>query len=288
MNRSVALESTVISHGLPYPQNIEVAQELESIVEAAGCMPKTIGIIGGQIKAGLLASEIKHLATAPDVKKVSLRDLPVVTAKKNDGATTVAATMWIAHQHDIPVFATGGIGGVHRGVAAGSGSMDVSADIQALAEIPMTVVCAGPKSILDLEATREMLETRGVTLIGYQTEEMPAFYSRQSGQSVDVRCDSAEEIATIVRQRDQLGLRGAILVTTPIPIDQEIPADIMEPIIETAIKEARKQNLGAAELTPFLLMKISALTDGRSLNSNLVLLRQNAQLAAEISRQLAP
>lgn len=286
MSLLVALESTVISHGLPYPQNINVAKELESIVEAAGCTPRTIGIIGGQIRAGLTVQEIKHLATASDVKKVSLRDLAIITAKGYDGATTVAATMWIAHKHDMQVFATGGIGGVHRGVVPGSGSMDVSADMQALAEIPMTVVCAGPKSILDLEATREMLETRGVTLIGYQTDEMPAFYSRQSGQPVDVRCDTADEIAAIIRERDRLGLQSAILVAAPIPVDYEIPADELEPAVEAAIEEAHKLNLRAAELTPFLLMKVREFTDGRSLDANLVLLRQNAQLAGEIALHL--
>lgn len=286
MTRSVALESTVISHGLPYPQNIELALELESIVEAVGCIPRTIGIIGGQIRAGLTTQEIKHLATAKDVKKVSLRDLAIITAKGYDGATTVAATMWIAHQQGIQVFATGGIGGVHRGLLPGSGSTDVSADMQALSDIPMTVVCAGPKSILDLEATREMLETRGVTLIGYQADEMPAFYSRQSGQPVDVRCDTAEEIAAIIQERNRLGLRSAILVTAPIPADHEIPADVLEPVVENAIEAAHKQNLRAAELTPFLLMKIRDLTDGRSLDANLVLLRQNARIAAEIALHL--
>ena len=284
MSALVALESTVIAHGLPYPQNVEAALHLEAVVRTAGAVPRTIGIIAGEVVAGLSEAQIRHLATAPDVRKVSRRDLPVVVARQMDGATTVATTMWIAHRYGIEVFATGGIGGVHRGSGPpGAGSFDVSADLEELAQTPVTVVCAGPKAILDLEATREVLETRGVTVVGYETEEMPAFYSRHSGLPVDVRCDTPEEVAALVLARRRLELPGATLVTVPVPEAEEIPHEEMAPLIKQATDEAHRQNLRSAEVTPFLLSRLSALTGQRTLHTNLALLENNARIAARIA-----
>ncbi|MCB0015956.1 MAG: pseudouridine-5'-phosphate glycosidase, partial [Anaerolineales bacterium] len=216
-----ALESTVISHGLPYPQNLELARDMEAIVRRAGAEPRTVGIIGGELVAGLNAAQIEHLATAAGVRKVSRRDLPVVVARKLDGATTVATTMWIAHRFGVQVFATGGIGGVHR-TTDGSTGVDISADLQELAQTPVIVVCAGAKAILDLPATLEYLETFGVTVVGFGTDEFPAFYSRSSGLPVDVRCDDAAEVAAIWRAKQALGLPGGLLVTVPVPQAEEI------------------------------------------------------------------
>ena len=286
MPATVALESTVIAHGLPHPQNVEAALRLEEIVRAAGAEPRTVGIIGGRPVAGLTADEIRHLATASDVRKVSLRDLPVVTARGLDGATTVAATMWIAHQAGIGVFATGGIGGVHR-AAPGSASFDISADLDALACVPITVVCAGAKAILDLPATREVLETRGVTVIGYGTDELPAFYSRTSRLPVDVRCDTAGEVAEIVRARRRLSLPGATLVTVPVPEDAALAREAIEPIIKRSLREAEANGLRSDEITPFLLRRIQEITDGNALRANLALLENNTRVAAEIARALS-
>ncbi|MBI1296103.1 pseudouridine-5-phosphate glycosidase [bacterium] len=282
---SVALESTVISHGLPYPRNLELAREMEEIVRRGGAEPRTIGILNGELIAGLSAAQIEHLATAKDVRKVSRRDLPIVVAKKLDGATTVATTMWIAERAGIAVFATGGIGGVHRGVG-GAASVDVSADLQELAQTPVIVVCAGAKAILDLPATLEYLETFGVTVVGYGTDEFPAFYSRSSGLPVDVRCDSAADVADLWRAKRQLGLPGGILVTVPVPEDAEIPAHEIEPVIEQAVNEADAQGLRSAQVTPFLLSRIAELSGERSLNTNLALLKNNARVAAEIALAL--
>ncbi len=287
MQPLVALESTVIAHGLPYPENVETALAMEAAVRSEGATPRTIGIVGGRIVVGLSEEQIRHLATAGDVAKVSLRDLPVVLARRRDGATTVAATMWLADRHGIPVFATGGIGGVHRGSGPpGHGSFDVSADLEALAQTPMTVVCAGPKAILDLPATREVLETRGVTVVGYGTDEMPAFYSRRSGLPVDVRCDTPEEVARLVHTRQTLGLPGATLVMVPIPEEAEIPREEIEPAIEEAHAEARRQGLRSAAVTPFLLARLAERTAGRSLQANRALLVHNARIAARIARAL--
>lgn len=285
MPAHVALESTVISHGLPYPQNVHLAQEMEAIIRQRGAEPRTIGIIRGELIAGLSSAQIEHLATAPHVRKVSRRDLPIVVARGEDGATTVATTMWIAHRAGIQVFATGGIGGVHR--AAGQGiSHDVSADLPELAQTPVVVVCAGAKAILDLPATLEYLETSGVTVVGWQTDEFPAFYSRSSGLPVDVRCDGAEEVAALWRAKRELGLPGGLLVTVPVPVEEEIPAPEIEPAIEQAVSEAEAQGLRSAEVTPFLLSRIAELTGARSLQANLALLKNNARVAAEIALAL--
>ncbi|HRK74977.1 MAG TPA: pseudouridine-5'-phosphate glycosidase [Rhodothermales bacterium] len=283
----VALESTVISHGLPYPQNIQLAQRLEAIIREEGVRPATIGIIEGRIIAGLGEAHIRLLATTRDIRKVSRRDLPIVVARKLNGATTVAATMWAAHRAGIQVFATGGIGGVHRGLGdLGTGSFDVSADLQELAQTPVTVVCAGVKAILDLPATLEYLETFGVTVIGYQTNEFPAFYSRESGLTVDVRCDTPEEVAAIIQAKRQLNLPGGLLVAVPIPEEAAIPKGEIEPIIALAIEEAEFHKLRSAAVTPFLLKKIAEMTGARSLEANLALLENNARVAAQIARVL--
>lgn len=281
----VALESTVIAHGLPYPHNVAAARRLEHEVREQGATPRTIGLVNGQPVVGLTEEQIEHLATAPDVCKVSWRDLPVVAALGLDGATTVAATMWLAHRHGIPVFATGGIGGVHRSVGHAP-SFDVSNDLEALAQVPMVVVCAGAKALLDLPATREVLETRGVTVVGYQTDEMPAFYSRTSGLAVDVRCDTPEAVADVYRARQALGLPGAVLVTVPPPGAEALPHEQIAPIIDEAVAEAEQRGLRSGEVTPFLLNYISQRTAGRARDTNLALLVRNAQVAARIAQAL--
>jgi pseudouridine-5'-phosphate glycosidase len=278
----VALESTVISHGLPYPQNLALAREMESIVRSHGAEPRTVAIIGGELRAGLSEAELFHLATARGVRKVSRRDLPIVVARRLDGATTVATTMWVAQRFGIQVFATGGIGGVHRGKGD-----DISADLQELAQTPVVVVCAGAKAILDLPATLEYLETQGVTVVGYGTDEFPAFYSRSSGLAVDVRCDTAAEVAAIWRAKQALGLPGGLLVAVPVPADMEIPAAEIEPAIAQAVAEAEARSLRSAEVTPFLLTRIAQLTGERSLRTNLALLHNNAAVAADIAVALA-
>ncbi len=278
----VALESTVISHGLPYPDNIALAREMESVVRAGGAEPRTIGILGGELVAGLSDAQIEHLATAPDVRKVSRRDLPVVVARKLDGSTTVAATMWIAHRHGIQVFATGGIGGVHRGDGT-----DISADLPELAQTPVIVVCAGAKAILNLAATLEYLETHGVTVVGYGTDEFPAFYSRSSGLPVDVRCENAGEVAALWHAKQALGLPGGLLVAVPVPQADEIPADAIEPVIARAVAEAEAQGLRSAQVTPFLLARLAELTGAASVRCNIALLKNNARIAAEIALALS-
>ncbi len=278
----VALESTVISHGLPYPHNLALAQEMEQIVRRGGAEPRTIGIIQGELIAGINADQLLRLATGKNIRKVSRRDLPIVVARKEDGATTVATTMWIAQRFGIEVFATGGIGGVHRG----DGS-DISADLQELAQTAVIVVCAGAKAILNLPATLEYLETYGVTVVGWGTDEFPAFYSRSSGLPVDVRCDSAQEVAALWQAKRQLGLPGGLLVTVPVPVADEIPAQAIEPVIERAVQEAATQGLRSAQVTPFLLTRIAELSGERSLRTNLALLKNNARVAAEIAAALA-
>jgi pseudouridylate synthase len=275
---AVALESTVISHGLPYPHNLSLAQEMEEIVRQGGAEPRTIAVLGGELVAGLSYAQLHHLATAQGVRKVSRRDLPVVVARKLDGATTVATTMWVAHRFGIQVFATGGIGGVHRGDGT-----DISADLQELAQTPMIVVCAGAKAILDLPGTLEYLETFGVTVVGYGTGDFPAFYSRSSGLPVDVRCDSPGEVVAIWRTKQKLGLHGGLLVTVPVPAAEEIPAAEIEPTILQAVAEAEAQGLRSAEVTPFLLTRIAQLSGERSLRANLALLKNNARVAAQIA-----
>lgn len=277
----VALESTVISHGLPYPANLELARAMEADVRARGATPATIGIVGGELIVGLSDAQIIHLATAAEVRKVSRRDLPIVVARRLDGATTVATTMWIAARQGIRVFATGGIGGVHRGDGT-----DISADLPELVQTPVIVVCAGAKAILNLPATLEYLETYGVTVVGYRTDEFPAFYSRSSGLAVDVRCDSAQEVAAIWRAKQRLGLPGGLLVTVPVPEADEIPAYAIEPHIAQAVDEAAQRGLRSAEVTPFLLARLAELTGERSLRANIALLRNNARVASEIAQAL--
>ena len=282
--KRVALESTVISHGLPYPDNLNLAREMEGIIRRHGAVPATVGVIGGEPIAGLSPQQIERLATGSEteVRKVSRRDLPIVVARKLDGATTVAATMWIAHRAGIELFATGGIGGVHRSSTPGP-SADVSADLQELAQTPMIVVCAGAKALLDLPATLEYLETHGVTVIGYGAEEFPAFYSRSSGLPVDLCCHSPQEVADIWRAKQALDLEGGLLVAVPVPDEDEIPAAQIEPIIEQALADGEAAGLRSAEVTPYLLRRIAELTGGRSLRANLALLRNNARVAAAIA-----
>ena len=283
----VALESTVISHGLPYPDNLKLAHEMERIIRQYGAVPATVGVIRGELIAGLSPQQIERLAAAPDrpVSKVSRRDLPIVVARKLDGATTVAATMWIAHRAGIELFATGGIGGVHRSRTPGP-STDVSADLQELAQTPLIVVCAGAKAILDLPATLEYLETHGVTVIGYRAEEFPAFYSRGSGLPVDICCNSPHEVADIWRAKRALDLAGGLLVAVPVAEEDEIPAAQIEPQIEQALADSAAAGLRSAEVTPFLLRRIAELTGDRSLHANLALLRNNARVAAAIALAL--
>jgi pseudouridine-5'-phosphate glycosidase len=281
----VALESTVISHGLPYPQNLELALRVEEIVREQGAIPATIGILVGQITAGLDRSQIEYLATARGVLKVSIRDLPVVVARKLDGATTVATTAWTAHRAGIQVFATGGIGGVHRaGVLL---PVDISADLPTLAQTPIIVVCAGAKAILDLPATLEWLETHGVPVVGYQTDHFPAFYNRDSGLAVDVRADSAAQVADLFRAQRALGLPGGLLVTVPVPVEYELPSDQMEEAIGRALHDAAGAGIKGKALTPFLLTRVSELTGAASLRANLALLENNARVAAQIVLALA-
>ncbi len=274
----VALESTVISHGLPWPENLELARRMEARVRADGATPATIAILKGEVKVGLTDSEIEHLARAPGIMKVSRRDYPVAVAQKRDGATTVAGTMIAAHWAGIKVFATGGIGGVHRGAGT-----DVSADLPELAHTPVVVVCAGAKAILDLPATLEWLETHGVPVVGYGTDEFPAFYSRESGLKLDARADSPAEAAAIARAMWELGFGGGMLVCVPCPAEAARAREEMEGVISTALREAEAQGIRGKAVTPFLLARVSELTHGESKAANLALLENNARVAAEIA-----
>ncbi len=281
----VALESTIISHGMPYPQNVETALNVEKIIRDAGAVPATIAIIGGRLKAGLTKEEIDYLGkTGSGVAKASRRDLPVLVAKKKDGATTVTTTMMIAAMAGIQIFATGGIGGVHRGAET---TMDISADLEELAETPVMVVCAGAKSILDLGLTLEYLETKGVTVIGYGTEELPAFYTRKSGFGVDYRLDTPEELAEAFHVKRELGLRGGMLVTNPIPEKYSMDKAVIDKAIDTALAEAKANGVHGKAVTPFLLAKVKELTGGDSLESNIQLVYNNARLAAATAAALA-
>ncbi len=285
MPSSVALESTVFVHGLPQPTNLETALELEQIVASKGATPQTIGVVGGACIVGLTKAQIQHLATADEVTKVSLRDLPAVSAQSLDGATTVAATMHLAHRAGISVMATGGIGGVHRSLD-GAVSWDVSADLEALRRTPMTVVSSGPKAILDLPATREALESYGITVVGYQTDTMPAFYSPSSDLPVDVRCDTPGEVADVVRARTRLDLPGAILVTVPPPEKVALARDTLAPTIEHALSDAADKELRAEAVTPFLLERLRDLEGEQIVTANRALLARNARLAAQIAEAL--
>jgi len=278
----VALESTVITHGLPIPQNIKLAQDMETKVHEQGAVPATIALLDGIIRIGISHEELDKLANAKDPVKVSRRDFARAIVNKMDGGTTVAGTMLAAQQARIQVFATGGIGGVHR-----EGHMDISTDLQALADTPMIVVCAGAKSILDLPATLEYLETMAVPVVGYQTEEFPAFFSRKSGLNVSVRIDTPEEIVSFAKTHWGLGLKSAILVTNPIPEEYSLPDKEINPIIIQASEDAQEKGIHGQALTPFLLARINELSKGRSLRSNLVLLQNNAVLAAKIAKVLA-
>ena len=280
----VALESTIISHGMPYPQNVETALQVEKIIRDHGAVPATIAILGGRLKAGLTPEEIDYLGrTGSGVTKTSRRDLPVIVAKGMDGATTVTTTMMIAHMAGIQVFATGGIGGVHRGAET---TMDISADLEELAQTPVMVVCAGAKSILDLGLTLEYLETKGVPVIGYQTKELPAFYTRHSGFSVDYELDSPEELAAAFRCQREMGLKTGMLVTNPIPEQYSMDADTINSAIDRAIAEAAEQGIHGKATTPFLLARVKDLTGGDSLESNIRLVYNNAALAAETAAEL--
>jgi pseudouridine-5'-phosphate glycosidase len=278
----VALESTVIAHGLPYPQNLETANRMEQAVRDVGAIPATIAVFDGHFYVGLSPDRIERLATEKNIRKISRRDLAVAAAKKLTCATTVATTAFVAHRANIKVFATGGIGGVHRGALD-----DVSADLVELARTPITVICSGPKIVLDLPATREWLETFGVTVVGWQCDEMPAFYSRSSGLPVDERVDSASEVAEIANARDELGLTGSILVTVPIPEGAAIGSAELEAILKEALDLADQQNVTGKNVTPFLLSELSRRSGGRTLASNIALLENNARVAAKIARAMA-
>jgi pseudouridine-5'-phosphate glycosidase len=276
----VALESTVIAHGLPRPLNLETARRLEGIVRDGGAIPATVAVLGGKLRVGLEDAQLERLAFAEGVRKMSRRDLAVGVARGWDGATTVATTLWVASRAGVKVFATGGIGGVHRGRLP-----DVSADLPELARTPLTVVCSGAKSVLDLPATREWLETNGVCLVGYGVDELPAFYTRRSGLSVDVRCDTPREVADVARARDALGLEGALVVAVPVPAEFEVDASVTEASLAEALSDAERRNVTGRELTPFLLSHLAERTGGATLRANIALLENNARVAAEIANE---
>ncbi|MDR2899014.1 MAG: pseudouridine-5'-phosphate glycosidase [Clostridiales bacterium] len=276
----VALESTIISHGFNYPENIECARECERIIRENGAVPATIGIIPGKLKVGLSESEVEIFATKKPVEKCSRRDLAAILSRKEYGASTVAATMIIAHMAGIKVFATGGIGGVHRGANI---SFDISADLEELAATPVAVVCAGVKSILDIKLTREYLETGGVPVIGFKTREFPSFYTRKSGTIVDYTMDTPEEIAETLKIKDKLGLKGGVLIVNPIPEKDALDFDYMENAINEAMKEAERNGIYGKETTPFLLDRLSHITAGKSVAANKALVYNNAKVAAQIA-----
>jgi pseudouridylate synthase len=277
----VALESTVIAHGLPYPKNLETAFNLEKQVRDGGAIPATIAVFDGEFCVGLNQNQIERLANDKDIRKISRRDLPIAVAKKLNCATTVSTTAFVAHRAGIKVFATGGIGGVHRGFAA-----DVSADLPELANTPIVVVCSGAKIVLDLPATREWLETNGVAILGWQTDELPAFYSHTSGLSIDERVETAEEVAQIARARDALKMSGAILLTVPVPEEFEIESGELEKILHDSLKLAGEKNVSGKEITPFLLANMSEKSAGKTLAANIALLENNARIAAKVAVSL--
>ena len=275
----VALESTIISHGMPYPQNVETALNVERIIRENGAVPATIAIIGGRLKAGLTPEEIEYFGKKGQaIHKASRRDLAVLCARGEDGATTVTTTMIIAHMAGIKIFATGGIGGVHRGAET---TMDISADLEELGQTPVMVVCAGAKSILDLGLTLEYLETKGVPVIGFGTEELPAFYTRQSGFGVDYRIDTPEELADAFKAQHALGFKGGMLVANPIPEEFAMPKAVIDAAIDQAIAECNEKGIKGKETTPFLLARVAELTGGDSLASNIRLVYNNAKVAAQ-------
>jgi pseudouridine-5'-phosphate glycosidase len=280
----VALETTLVTHGLPHPQGLDAALELEQIVRACGAVPATVGILDGAVRVGLVRAELERLANARDVAKVNLGNLAAVIASNTPGSTTVAATLFVAAEAGIRVFATGGIGGVHRDAAQ---SGDVSVDLVALGRFPVAVVCAGAKAILDLPRTVEMLETLGVPVLGFGTDEFPAFYRRSSGQRVDRRCDAVDDLARVARAHWELGLTTGVLIANPIPEADELPRAAYELALEGALAEAAERGLRGREVTPFLLDRLSELTGGATVKANLALLRNNARVAAELARALA-
>ena len=284
----VALESTVITHGLPYPQNLSIAQLMESEIKQCDVVPSTIAVLDGKVHVGLSADELDRLATEQHVHKISSRDYAAAIANKWSGGTTVAGTMLAANRVGIKVFATGGIGGVHRQISTRTGqlSTDVSADLPSLASTPMIVVCAGAKAILNLPATLEYLETFAIPVVGFRTDEFPAFYSRSSGLGTSARADSTKDIINIAKAHWDLGLQSAILVVNPLPEDEALAGDQIETAIEEAVLEAEKSGISGQAVTPYLLSKVSKLTRGESLKANLALLRYNARLAAQIALEL--
>jgi len=278
----VALESTVIAHGLPFPQNLETAFKLENIVRENGAIPATVAVFDGEFCVGLNETQIERLAADKNIRKISRRDLPIAVAKKLNCATTVATTAFIAHRAGIKVFATGGIGGVHRGFAA-----DVSADLPELARTPIIVVCSGAKIVLDLPATREWLETNGICVLGFGCDELPAFYSRTSGLPVDERIETATEAAEIARARDDLNLKRAILLTVPVPEKFEIERLELEKILDESLKLAAEKKISGKEITPFLLSEMSKKSAGKTLAANIALLENNTRVAAQIAVEIA-
>ena len=278
----VALESTIISHGMPYPQNVETALAVQNIIRENGAVPATIGIIGGRLKAGMTTEEIEYFGKkGAEIAKASRRDLAVLCARKEDGATTVATTMIIANMAGIKIFATGGIGGVHRGAEV---TMDISADLEELAQTQVMVVCAGAKSILDLGLTLEYLETHGVPVLGYGTKELPAFFTRKSGFSVDYRMDTPEELAAAFKTQADMGLKGGMLVANPIPEEYSMDETVINKAIADAVEEAKALGISGKETTPFLLAKIKEITGGSSLESNIQLVFNNVRLASKIAK----
>ena len=276
----VALESTIIAHGMPYPKNVETALAVEDVIRGNGAVPATIGILNGRIKIGMTKEEIEYMAHAENVMKVSRRDLPLVISRKMDGATTVAGTMIAAHMAGIRLFVTGGIGGVHRGAGE---SFDVSADLEELKMTDVPVVCACAKAILDIPATLEYMETSGVPVIAYGTDEIPAFYSRESGQKANCRLDTPEEIGDVIRMKEELGLKGGVLVMCPVPEKDEIPAAEINGVIDRAIREAEEKGVKGKDITPFLLSRVKDLTEGRSLEANIKLVLNNADIGSRIA-----
>lgn len=283
----VALESTVIAHGLPYPTNLEVARSMEALVREGGATPATIAVLDGKVHVGLIPDELERVGTSHDISKASLRDLPILLARGQSGATTVSSTSHLAALAGIKVFATGGIGGVHRGWGS---TMDISADLPALADTPVVTVCAGAKSVLDLPATLEWLETHGVPVLGYGTDVFPAFYTRSTRPTlpVDARVDAPETVADIYKMRARLGFRGAVLVCQPLPAEMALDNDMVESAIQSALKDAAGKGIKGREVTPFLLSALSRVTEGRSLVANRALLENNATLAAKISKAISP
>ncbi|MFP4485086.1 MAG: pseudouridine-5'-phosphate glycosidase [Spirochaetaceae bacterium] len=279
----VALESTIISHGMPYPQNIETAREVEEAVRRTGAVPATIAIIAGEVCVGLEPDQLEHMGRTEGVRKASRRDIAAVMSRKLDAATTVAATMMLAERGEIPIFATGGIGGVHRGAES---TFDVSADLQELARTRVAVVSAGPKALLDLRLTAEYLETLGVPVVGFGTDELPAFYSRESGLPVDYRMDSPEEIAHFLHTGWETDTLAGTVLANPVPREWSLPKEEMDGIIRRAVDEAEEQGLRGKELTPFLLARITELSEGKSLVSNIALVKNNADLAGRIAVRL--